>query len=205
MLVKVTAQGIEFADAARRMERALQEFRVRGVKTNVPFLVNPNFLMRCYSNTETDLNWGTQLRDDLLTGSGAHSALNTFRNSTTIGQNLGIYEDDSPGPTNAITKYEDRNGFVYTRADRLHTLYSSSNGITEWARDVVFLLDRLRPIAGPDRHWRPEPSKMRLVARIRKMNPPLHQPVFGAPNGVGAPRPPSTGDNVGAGSRDNPA
>src|SRR5262249_58069972 len=48
MLVKVTAQGIEFADAARRMMRSLQEFRVRGVKTNVSFLVNlvthPDFL-----------------------------------------------------------------------------------------------------------------------------------------------------------------
>ncbi len=40
MLVKVTAQGLQFADAARRMMRALQEFRVRGVKTNVPFLIN---------------------------------------------------------------------------------------------------------------------------------------------------------------------
>jgi pyruvate carboxylase len=40
LLVKVTAQGLEFADAARRMMRSLQEFRVRGVKTNVPFLIN---------------------------------------------------------------------------------------------------------------------------------------------------------------------
>ena len=40
MLVKVTASGLRFEDAARRMERCLQEFRVRGVKTNIPFLVN---------------------------------------------------------------------------------------------------------------------------------------------------------------------
>ena len=40
MLVKVSASGRRFIDAARRMERALQEFRVRGVKTNVPFLLN---------------------------------------------------------------------------------------------------------------------------------------------------------------------
>src|SRR4029077_14326866 len=48
LLVKVTAQGLEFGAAARRMMRALQEFRVRGVKTNIPFLVNlvthPDFL-----------------------------------------------------------------------------------------------------------------------------------------------------------------
>lgn len=40
LLVKVTANGLRFVDAARRMERCLQEFRVRGVKTNIPFLLN---------------------------------------------------------------------------------------------------------------------------------------------------------------------
>jgi pyruvate carboxylase len=48
LLVKVTVWGRTFADAARRMERGLQEFRVRGVKTNIPFLLNlitnPKFL-----------------------------------------------------------------------------------------------------------------------------------------------------------------
>src|SRR5262249_1079023 len=48
MLVKVTAHGLRFLDASRRMERSLQEFRVRGVKTNIPFLINlvthPSFL-----------------------------------------------------------------------------------------------------------------------------------------------------------------
>jgi pyruvate carboxylase len=48
LLVKVTASGLRFVDAARRMERCLQEFRVRGVKTNIPFLLNlvyhPDFL-----------------------------------------------------------------------------------------------------------------------------------------------------------------
>lgn len=40
LLVKVSAHGLRFVDAARRMERCLQEFRVRGVKTNIPFLLN---------------------------------------------------------------------------------------------------------------------------------------------------------------------
>ena len=40
LLVKVSANGLRFKDAARRMERCLQEFRVRGVKTNIPFLLN---------------------------------------------------------------------------------------------------------------------------------------------------------------------
>ncbi|MBZ5591812.1 MAG: pyruvate carboxylase [Acidobacteriia bacterium] len=40
LLVKVTAWGREFEQACKRMDRALREFRVRGVKTNIPFLEN---------------------------------------------------------------------------------------------------------------------------------------------------------------------
>ncbi len=40
MLVKVTARGRRFIDSIRKMERALSEFRIRGVKTNIPFLTN---------------------------------------------------------------------------------------------------------------------------------------------------------------------
>ncbi|MBV08885.1 pyruvate carboxylase [Rubinisphaera sp.] len=38
LLVKVTAHGRTFPETARRMLRCLQEFRIRGVKTNIPFL-----------------------------------------------------------------------------------------------------------------------------------------------------------------------
>ncbi len=38
LLVKVSTWGLSFADAARTMHRALQEFRIRGVKTNIGFL-----------------------------------------------------------------------------------------------------------------------------------------------------------------------
>src|SRR3954462_2766114 len=48
LLVKLTAQGTDLEEAARRMDRALREFRIRGVKTNIPFLENliahPTFL-----------------------------------------------------------------------------------------------------------------------------------------------------------------
>jgi len=40
LLVKVTAWGREFRQACQRMDRGLREFRVRGVKTNIPFLEN---------------------------------------------------------------------------------------------------------------------------------------------------------------------
>ena len=40
LLVKVSSWGLSFTDAAHIMDRALQEFRVRGVKTNIGFLEN---------------------------------------------------------------------------------------------------------------------------------------------------------------------
>ena len=39
MLVKVSARGSSLSVAASRMDRCLQEFRIRGVKTNIPFLL----------------------------------------------------------------------------------------------------------------------------------------------------------------------
>ena len=52
LLVKVTAFALTLGEAASIMNRALQEFRIRGVKTNIPFLENvvthPDFLAgRC--------------------------------------------------------------------------------------------------------------------------------------------------------------
>jgi len=48
MLVKVTSFGREFLEAAARINRALSEFRIRGLSTNIPFLMNvlrhPTFL-----------------------------------------------------------------------------------------------------------------------------------------------------------------
>jgi pyruvate carboxylase len=48
LLVKMTTWGLSFGSAAHIMDRSLQEFRVRGVKTNISFLENvmrhPGFL-----------------------------------------------------------------------------------------------------------------------------------------------------------------
>ncbi len=40
MLVKLTVRSLDWENALERMERALREFRIRGVKTNIPFLEN---------------------------------------------------------------------------------------------------------------------------------------------------------------------
>jgi pyruvate carboxylase len=60
LLVKVTCSGRTFPEAARRMERCLQEFRVRGVKTNIPFLINlvthPEFIAGGFTTKFIDEN-----------------------------------------------------------------------------------------------------------------------------------------------------
>lgn len=40
MLVKVSGSGRTLKGASQRLKRALREFRIRGVKTNIPFLIN---------------------------------------------------------------------------------------------------------------------------------------------------------------------
>jgi pyruvate carboxylase len=40
LLVKLSTHGMTFKQANEKMDRSLQEMRIRGVKTNVPFLIN---------------------------------------------------------------------------------------------------------------------------------------------------------------------
>lgn len=60
LLVKVSARGRQFREAIRRMDRCLHEFRIRGVKTNIPFLINvlehPDFVNGTCTTTFIDKN-----------------------------------------------------------------------------------------------------------------------------------------------------
>ncbi|MBO9609770.1 MAG: pyruvate carboxylase [Paenibacillaceae bacterium] len=58
LLVKICSSATTFGKAAAKMRRALQEFRIRGVKTNIPFLENvidhPRFLDGNYTTAFID-------------------------------------------------------------------------------------------------------------------------------------------------------
>lgn len=58
LLVKVCASAPQYEQAAKKALRALKEFRIRGVKTNIPFLENvvqhPDFLKGNYDTTFID-------------------------------------------------------------------------------------------------------------------------------------------------------
>ncbi|OZM58728.1 pyruvate carboxylase [Lottiidibacillus patelloidae] len=58
LLVKVSTSDMSFEKAARKMMRNLKEFRIRGIKTNIPFLINviehENFLNGKYDTSFID-------------------------------------------------------------------------------------------------------------------------------------------------------
>lgn len=58
LLVKVSTWGKTFKEAAAKMDRNLQEFRIRGIKTNIPFLENvvkhKNFLTGNFNTSFID-------------------------------------------------------------------------------------------------------------------------------------------------------
>ncbi|WP_077300459.1 pyruvate carboxylase [Virgibacillus pantothenticus] len=58
LLVKVSTWALNFEQAAQKMVRNLKEFRIRGIKTNIPFLQNvilhKNFLSGVYDTTFVD-------------------------------------------------------------------------------------------------------------------------------------------------------
>ena len=39
-MVKLTAKGANFEIARKKLDKALREFRIRGIKTNIPFICN---------------------------------------------------------------------------------------------------------------------------------------------------------------------
>lgn len=58
LLVKVSTHALTFEQAAQKMVRNLREFRIRGIKTNIPFLENvmlhPHFMSGEYDTTFVD-------------------------------------------------------------------------------------------------------------------------------------------------------
>ena len=105
MLVKVSASGNRFIDASRRMERALQEFRVRGVKTNVPFLLNvvthPEFLAgRCTTRfiDETPSLFRFSVRQDRATKLLTFAAEVTVNGFPGVSRGSGTAREAEPAP-----------------------------------------------------------------------------------------------------------
>lgn len=141
LLVKVSASGRRFIDAVRRMERALMEFRVRGVKTNIPFLVNvidhPAFLAGActtrFLDETPELFHFTQTRDRasrLLTYC-AEVTVNGFSGVTRPPQ-VGTLTEPEPPKYNRFEAIPDGTRQLLKKL--------GADGFAAWAREQTRLL-----------------------------------------------------------------
>jgi pyruvate carboxylase len=141
MLVKVSASGNRFIDAARRMERALQEFRVRGVKTNVPFLLNvvthPDFLAgRCTTRfiDETPTLFRFSVRQDRATKLLTYAAEVTVNGfpGVTSGVHTAAAAEPAPPPHNRAARPPDGSRTLFRKL--------GPDAFVRWVRDQKPLL-----------------------------------------------------------------
>jgi pyruvate carboxylase len=100
LLVKVTASALDFEGAAAKLHRALAEFRVRGVKTNIPFLHNvlrhPTFLT---GNARTDfIDTTPELFEFPRRRNRAQRALRFLGQVAVNGPTVQPTSDAAPGP-----------------------------------------------------------------------------------------------------------
>jgi hypothetical protein len=107
---------------------------------DTPFLVNPAFVDRCLSGTSAE--FGNEIEADAINGPAQF--YNTFYTSTTVGQTWFQRPIDfAPLPRTTIKKFEDRNGYVLSRAEHLEDVYASSLNVSAWSRTVVYLRPRI--------------------------------------------------------------
>jgi len=91
LLVKIIASGPDFPSAASRMRRALSEFRVRGVRTNIPFLQNvvahPDFISGAATTRFIDT---TPALFDFRAGKDRATKLLSFLGDVTVNGNAQV-------------------------------------------------------------------------------------------------------------------
>eukprot|EP00051_Salpingoeca_urceolata_P005548 m.74266 g.74266 ORF g.74266 m.74266 type:complete len:1183 (-) comp14420_c0_seq2:68-3616(-) len=102
MLMKVTANALTFQDAADKITRALNEFRIRGLKTNIPFMLNvvshPEF--RNGNPTTSFIADNPGLMDFTLRQNRASKLLNYLGDIVVNGRNVvGATGPDPPDVT----------------------------------------------------------------------------------------------------------
>jgi pyruvate carboxylase len=133
LLVKLTARGADFEAAARRARRALAEFRVRGVRTNVRFLQgllsDPDFLAGDLSTAFIDE------RPHLLrasTGANRTQRLATFLADRTVNRPHGP-PPELPDPATKLPPLDTSAAPPAGSRDRLREL--GPDGFARWLRE----------------------------------------------------------------------
>jgi len=104
LLVKIIGKGMTFEGAASKIRRALTEFRVRGVKTNMPFILNvlnhPQFLNDTISTRFIDEN--PQLFNFEPSMNRAGKLLNYLGNVVVNGPTTPLVTDIAPSKVKVV-------------------------------------------------------------------------------------------------------
>ncbi len=141
MLVKVTARGRTLKEASARMDRCLREFRIRGVKTNIPFLVrmvnHPTFLAG--ESTTRMIDQSPELLQLPPRRDRATKMLNYLAETIVNGNELvkdmpvAVVRDPAPLP-----KFDRLSSFP--EGSRDHFLKGGIKGLTKWIEQQSGLL-----------------------------------------------------------------
>ena len=143
LLVKISTWGLTFDDAARTMHRSLQEFRIRGVKTNIGFLekviTHPLFLEGKCDTSFLDKH--PEIFDLRIKKDRANKILN-YIGHTTVNGYPGI------APAKALKFANLREAVVpeipygqaHPRGTRDILREKGAKGLAEWARKQKHLL-----------------------------------------------------------------
>jgi pyruvate carboxylase len=141
LLVKVSASGRRFVDAVNRMERALQEFRIRGVKTNIPFLLNvvnhPDFREgRCTTRfiDQTPDLFKFPVRQDRATKLLTYAAEVTVNGFPGVSKpkDYGVHSEPSPPAVDHTLAPPDGSRQLFRKL--------GADGFSRWAREQQPLL-----------------------------------------------------------------
>ena len=143
LLVKISSWGLTFDDASRIMHRALQEFRIRGVKTNIGFLekviTHPVFLE---GNCDTSfLDKHPEVFDLRIKKDRANKILN-FIGHTTVNGYPGITPEKALHYKNLreADVPEIPYGQAHPRGTRDILREKGAKGLAQWARQHRQLL-----------------------------------------------------------------
>ncbi|WP_107923192.1 pyruvate carboxylase [Lysinibacillus parviboronicapiens] len=143
LLVKISTSGMTFKEAAAKMDRNLKEFRIRGVKTNIPFLNNvvthEKFISGAFDTSFIDTTpelFNFPVRQDRGT------KLLSYIGNVTLNGFPGVEKKAKPIFTQPLKPLVDLNGQPLTGTKQILET-QGAEGLVKWilAQDDVLLTD----------------------------------------------------------------
>ncbi|KUK73601.1 MAG: Pyruvate carboxyl transferase [Clostridiales bacterium 38_11] len=160
LLVKVTSLGRTFEDAVNKSSRALQEFKVRGVKTNIAFLLNVlNHETFKSGNCDTGFIQDNPNLFDIRTGVDEEIRILKFIGNVTVNETRGVKPQfDVP----RVPHFE--LGQTPSGSKQILDKYGAK-GLTDWVKNERRLL--LTDTTMRDAHQSLMATRMRTIDMVK--------------------------------------